>query len=174
MSAFSTLLIPIIESLMLNEIGEANITPLKWKQISNYQYKFPVNIGDKEEVVNVDFENIESEDARYFYFPPKYRNLEDVYNIGYNISGVDIQFAKTDLKTLLTVLSTVVDIVKHFIQNNPSIDGLFIKGTAKELGSKDISKKTNLYKAYIKKQLDQVPGFGVDTYRQGFIITKTK
>jgi hypothetical protein len=75
------------------------------------------------------------------------------------------------MKTLLTILSTVVDIVKHFLDKN-NIDGLYIKGTPKELESKDISQKSNLYKAFIKKQLEQISDFSFDTYKDGFILIK--
>jgi hypothetical protein len=168
-----TLLIPLVEEILLKEIGEANIPPLKWTKLSPTKYKFLVDIGDFTEVVTVIFDKFIEDETKQFYLPPKYRNLEDVYNIGYDISGTDIQFAKSDLRTLLTILSTVVDIIKNFISTN-KIDGLFIQGTPKELDSKDISKKSNLYKAFIQKQLSQIPNYGSDTHRDGFILIKTK
>jgi hypothetical protein len=160
MSSYKTLLIPIIHELLIKEIGEANITPLKWTRVSPVRYKFLVDIGDFTEVVTVDFEQIEG-DIKYI-FPPKYRNLDKIYNVGYEVSGTETQFAKTDLKTLLTILSTVVDIIKNFIENN-DIDGLYVKGSEKEIGSGNTSQKTNLYKAFISKQLQQIPQFGFDT-----------
>jgi hypothetical protein len=169
MSSYKTLLIPIIHELLIKEIGEANITPLKWTRVSPVRYKFLVDIGDFTEVVTVDFEQIEG-DIKYI-FPPKYRNLDKIYNVGYEVSGTETQFAKTDLKTLLTILSTVVDIIKNFIENN-DIDGLYVKGSEKEIGSGNTSQKTNLYKAFISKQLQQIPQFGFDTYRDGFILIK--
>ena len=68
----------------------------------------------------------------------------------------------------------MVDIIKHFVANHPLLDGLYILASERSAGARDEYKKRNLYQAYIKKQLNQLPGFGVDTYRQGFIITKTK
>lgn len=173
MSTYKTLLIPLVEEILLKEIGEANIPPLKWTKVSPTKYKFLVDIGDFTEVATVEFEKFEQKEHKQFYLPPKYRNLEDVYNIGYAISGTDIQFAKSDLRTLLTILSTVVDIIKNFINTN-EIDGLYIQGTPKELDSKDISKKLNLYKAFIQKQLNQIPNYSSDTHRDGFILIKTK
>jgi hypothetical protein len=174
MASYSTLLKDILNEVLVNEIGEANINPLKWTQVSPVKYKFLVYINDLTEVVNVDFEQITDKIDKQFYFPPKYRDLNNVFNIGYEISGSEIQYAKTDLKTLLTIISTVVDIIKHFIEKNKQLDGLYIKGTPKEIGSEDISKKSNLYQAFIKKQLEQIPGYGYDTYRNGFIIVKKK
>jgi hypothetical protein len=171
MASHKTLLIPILNEILVKEIGEANIQPLEWTKISPIRYKFITYINDLTEVVTVDFQQIVDKTEKQFYFPPKYRNLNKIYNVGYEVSGTEIQFAKTDLKTLLTILSTVVDIIKDFIKNHYP-KGLYIKGTEKELGSGDISKKTNLYKAFIEKQIKQIPGFGVDTYRNGFIIVK--
>lgn len=171
MASHKTLLIPILNEILMNEIGEANINPLKWEKVSPIKYVFLININGEEEQVIVDFQQITDESLKQFYFPPKYRNLKKIYNVGYEVSGTEIQFAKTDLKTLLTILSTVVDIIKDFIiKHYPN--GLYIKGTEKELGSGDITKKTNLYKAYLKKQMDQMSDFKLDTYRDGFIIVK--
>ena len=171
MASHSTLLVPLIKEMLMKEIGEANIQPLKWTQVALTRYKFLVDIGDFTQTVTVDFDRFIDDETKQFYLPQKYRDLEDVYNVGYVVSGTESQFAKSDLKTLLTILSTVVDIVKEFISKN-YIDGLYIRGTAKNIDSKDISQKSNLYKAFIKKQLEQIPDFGFDTYRDGFILIK--
>jgi hypothetical protein len=171
MASHSTLLVPLINEILLKEIGEANIQPLKWTQVAPTRYKFLVDIGDFTETVTVHFDQFSAMEHRQYYLPQKYRNLENVYNVGYAVSGVELQFAKSDLKTLLTILSTVVYIVKDFISKN-DVDGLYIQGTAKELENKDISQKSNLYKAFIKKQLEQIPDFGFDTYKDGFILIK--
>ena len=155
----------------MKEIGEANIQPLKWTQVALTRYKFLVDIGDFTQTVTVDFDKFREDEIKQFYLPQKYRDLEDVYNVGYAVSGTESQFAKSDLKTLLTILSTVVDIVKDFISKN-YVDGLYIRGTAKNIDSKDISQKSNLYKEFIKKQLEQIPDFGFDTYKDGFILIK--
>jgi len=171
MASHSTLLVPLIKEMLVKEIGEANIDPLKWTQVALTRYKFLVDINDFTEVVVVDFDKLIEPETKQFYLPQKYRNLEDVYNVGYAVSGTELQVAKSDLKTLLTVLSTVVDIVKHFLDNN-DVDGLYIRGTVKDIGSKDISQKSSLYQAFIKKQLQQITDFGFDTYREGFILIK--
>ena len=171
MSSHSTLLVPLINEILLKEIGEANIQPLKWTQVTPTEYKFLADIGDSTETVDVLFDQFSAIEHRQYYLPQKYRDLENVYNVGYAISGAELQFAKSDLKTLLTTLSTVVDIVKDFISKN-DIDGLYIQGTAKDIDNKDISQKSNLYKAFIKKQLEQIPDFGFDTYKDGFILIK--
>ena len=173
MASHSTLLVPLIKEMLMKEIGEANIQPLKWTQVALTRYKFLVDIGDFTQTVTVDFDKFREDEIKQFYLPQKYRDLEDVYNVGYAVSGTESQFAKSDLKTLLTILSTVVDIVKDFLNKN-EVDGLYIRGTAKNIDSKDISQKSNLYKAFIKKQLEQIPDFGFDTYKDGFILIKNK
>jgi hypothetical protein len=171
MSSHSTLLVPLINEILLKEIGEANIQPLKWTQVTPTEYKFLADVGDSTETVDVLFDQFSAIEHRQYYLPQKYRDLENVYNVGYVISGAELQLAKSDLKTLLTILSTVVDIVKDFLNKN-DVDGLYIRGTAKDIDNKDISQKSNLYKAFIKKQLEQIPDFGFDTYRNGFILIK--
>jgi hypothetical protein len=169
MASYKTHLIPILTEVLLKELGEANIPPLKWTRVSPIRYKFLADINDYTEVVTVDFEQVEDDITKMFFFPPKYRNLDKVYNVGFNVSGNEVQYAKTDLKTLLTILSTVTDIIKDFIQKQP-IDGLYIRGN--NIDPADINRKTNIYKAFIQKQLQQISGYEVDTHRDGFIIVK--
>lgn len=40
MSSKSTLMVPILKEILMKEIGEANLSPLDWKQVSPEQYKF--------------------------------------------------------------------------------------------------------------------------------------
>jgi len=175
MASHKTLLVPLIQEILVKEIGEANIPPLNWKKRSATIYEFPVKIEKSKKIVTVAFSLFDDIEQQY-YFPPKYKNLDDVYNVSYDVAGIENQFAKTDLKTLLTILSTVVDIVKDFIKNEDGylddINGLYIRGTSKEMDGEDISQKSNLYKAFISKQLQQIPNFGFDTYKNGFILVK--
>ena len=173
MSKYSTLLVPILEQILVKEIGEANIPPLAWKKISPTKYRFLIDLKDSTEVVTVDFDRIEDEGVKQFYFPPKYRNLENVYNVGYLVGRTESQFIKTDLKTLLLILSTVIDIIKNFLKEvNP--DGLYIQGSEKEFGSGDTSQKSNLYQAFLKKGIDSTPGWASDGYRDGNFVVKIK
>lgn len=173
MASYSTLLIPILNEILVREIGEASIPPLKWDNISPNKYKFQIKINNQNEEVTVDFEAIQDESEKQYYLPPKYKDIRDVFNVAYQVQGTHIQYAKTDLKILLTILSTIVDIIKYYTKRyEPKV--LYIRGTPKELDSDDITKKSNLYKAFIKKQIDKIPNYGIDTYRDGFIIIKTK
>jgi hypothetical protein len=174
MGYLSTHLSSIIKEILVKEIGEANISPLKWKQINPSQFNFNTNIEGKQQNVTVDFEHMDK-DILDFYFSPSIRkNIQTAYNIAYNVEGNEYQFAQSDLKTILVVMSTIVDIVKYFIfQNNP--DGLYIKGNAKVRGGENTSKKNNLYDAYIQSQIKTLPGYSGGTGRDGgFIIVKNK
>jgi hypothetical protein len=166
-------MVPILKEILMKEIGEANLSPLNWKQVSPVQYKFLVDINDFTEVVTVDFEEFEegNDELKAIYLPPRYRNAKTFYNIAYEISGVETQFAKSDMKTLLTILSTVVDIIKNFINKNQP-DALYISATEKIGGEQNIKQKSNLYQAFLKRGIKQVPGYAIDTYRGGNIIIK--
>ena len=168
MSSKSTLMVPILKEILMKEIGEANLSPLDWKQVSPEQYKFLVDINDFTEVVNVDFEEISDKTSIEYYLPPLYRNVPYFYNIAYEVSGSEIQFAESDMKTLLKILSTVVDIIKDFInKNQPEV--MFLQAIEKNDTSKQ---KANLYQAFLKQGIKQLPGYKTDTYRDGNIIVK--
>lgn len=168
-----SLLKPIIKEILVKEIGESNIKLLKWNIISPGKYNFIYKIKDIDETITVDFDPIRDEIEKQYYLPSKYRNIGMILNIAYQIQGIQTQYEKTDLKTLLTILSTIVDIIKNYI-NKYNPQALYIKPTQKELDNNSILQKQNLYNAFINKQLDQIPNYGVDTYRDGFIIIKNK
>lgn len=173
MSTYKTLITPIVEQIILREIGEANIAPLKWNQVSLYKYKFLIDIDDYTEVVTVEFQPIEDEVTKQFYLSNKYKNLNNVYNVGYDVSGNEFQFKKSSIKILLQILSTVVDIIKNFIEKiNPN--GLYIRASIKSLEDNDEEQKMNLYKAYTKKQLDILNNFSSQFHRNGLILIKIK
>jgi hypothetical protein len=153
MSSKSTLMLPILKEILMKEIGEANLTPLDWKQVSPNKYKFLVDINDFTEVVTVDFEEGDDVEKQY-YLPPKYRRVKTFYNVAYEVSGNENQFDKTDSRTLLQILSTVVNIIEDFIsKNKPEI--LQVAASEKNIGKGDNLQKLNLYKAYIRKSLEK-------------------
>lgn len=173
MASFSTLLLPIINEMLVKEIGEASIAPLKWKKVSSNMYKFLVDINDYTETVEVLFDEFKEDVQRYFYLSSKYSKVENAYNLGYQVSGNENQFAKTDLKTLLTILATVVDIAKDFLKNT-EVNVLYITATPKDIDKKDTTQKSNLYQAFIKKQLEQLEGYSHGTHRDGFLVVNNK
>jgi|688.fasta_scaffold388569_2 hypothetical protein len=169
MSKMSTLMVPLLKEILMKEIGESNIPSLNWKQVSPTRYKFLIDIGEFTERVTVQFENFDQDlVSKQFYLPAKFQSLNKTYNVAYDVSGDDIQFSQSDIKTLLTVLSTVTAIIKDFITSeNPDV--LYIEATEKLEGK---IQKSNLYKAYILQQLKTIPGYQAESRRKGELIFK--
>ena len=169
MSKFSTLLVPILNEILVKEIGEANIPPLEWKKVSNVDYEFEININDSNEIVEVFFEPLwKNEDAKQYYLPQQLWDSKNTWNIAYTIGGTDTQFTKSNIKVLLQVLSTVVDIIKDFITRNEP-DALYIIPTEKQ---GDKTQKSHLYDAYVKKLLIQIPEYINESRRGGVLLIK--
>ena len=169
MSKYSTLLLPILTEVLLNEIGEANIPPLKWNKVDENQYKFKIDINSLNEFVDVYFENFSiDETTKQFYLPSKLHNSKNTWNIAYTVGGTDTQFEKSNIKVLFQILSTVVDIIKDFISlKNP--DALYIISTEKE---KNKIQKSPLYEAYIKKLIKEIPDYTSESRRGGILLIK--
>ena len=165
----STLMIPLLKEILMKEIGEANIAPLSWRKMSSTRYKFLVDIGEFTETVTVQFEDFNQDSvSKQFYLPAKFQSLDKTYNVAYDVSGDDVQFSKSDMKTLLTILSTVTAIVKDFIASeDPNV--LYIEATEKLENS---IQKSNLYKALILQQLKTVLGYQAESRRKGELIFK--
>jgi hypothetical protein len=158
---------------ILKEIGEASISPLSWeKDIYNgdYSYNFNVDINGQPEMVEVSIYKISEAFKSQPTFPLQYKNIENIYTIGYSISEDDEQFAKTDAKTLLTILSTIVDITKDFI-NDKQPELIILQGSPKN-SEDDGSKKGNIYKTFILKQLKIIPNYKFDSYNKWLILIK--
>lgn len=165
----STLMIPLLKEILMKEIGESNIPPLDWRKVRPTEYRFLVDIGDFTETVTVLFEDFDQDEVlKQFYLPAKFKNLDKTYNVGYDVSGDDVQFSQSNMKTLLKILSTVVDILKHFIASEDP-NALYIKATEKQEGK---LQKSNLYKAYILQQLKTIPGHQAESRREGELIFK--
>jgi hypothetical protein len=170
MSKLSTNLVPILEQLLVKEIGDASIPPLKWEQLTPTRFRFEIYIEDEFNYVQVEFER-GGRAAIEYLLPPAYRNIKSFYSVGFDIDGTETQYAKTNLKTLLQIISTMVDIVKHFVKNiQPG--ALFISSTEKNR-DKNNMQKSNLYNAFIKKGISSIPGYISDTYKDSHIIVKT-
>lgn len=169
MSKLSTNLVSILEQLLVKEIGEASIPPLDWIQRTPIDFQFEIDINGESNYVNVEFER-GGDATKEFFLPPAYRDAKSLYNVGFDIEGTETQFAKTNTKTLLQIISTVVDIVKHFIKTRQP-DALSFIATEKNRDSNNMQ-KSNLYQAFIKKGISSIPGYTSDTYRDFYIVVK--
>lgn len=158
---------------ILKEIGESNIPPLPWeKNIYNedYMYTFDIDINGQLETVEVGIDKASEVFKSHPVFPPQYKNTENIYKIGYGIEEDDEQFAKTNVKTLLTILSTIVDITKDFI-NDKKPELIMLQGSPKN-SEDDGSKKGNIYKSFILKQLKTLPSYKFDSYNKWLLLVK--
>jgi hypothetical protein len=169
MSKLSTNLIPILEQLLVKEIGEASFPPLKWEQLTPLRFRFEIYIEEELSYVNVEFDR-GGDAAKEFFLPPAYRNVKSFYNVGFDIDGTETQYAKTNIKILLQIMSTIVDIVKYFIKTRQP-DALCFIATEKNRNSNNLQ-KSNLYQAFIKKGINSIPGYISDTYKDFYIVVK--
>lgn len=169
MSKLSTNLIPILEQLLVKEIGEASFPPLKWEQLTPLRFRFEIYIEEELSYVNVEFDR-GGDAAKEFFLPPAYRNVKSFYNVGFDIDGIETQYAKTNIKILLQIMSTIVDIVKYFIKTRQP-DALCFIATEKNRNSNNLQ-KSNLYQAFIKKGINSIPGYISDTYKDFYIVVK--
>lgn len=172
MSKQSSLMIPLLKEILIKEIGESNIPPLPFKRVSKTKYKALIDVGDFTENLTVEFEsfhdiNVSDEDRQY-YLPDFLIHKPKTYNVGYDIGGSTIQLQRSDIKTLLTALSTVTSIIADFIKSEEP-NALYIEAEEK-LGNKP--QKTNLYKAYILQQLKNIPGYQSESRREGELVYK--
>ena len=171
MSKFSTLLIPLLKEILVKEIGEANIPPLKWRKIDGEWYEFEIDIFGEgfDDPVEVIFEPFnQNQKTKQYYLPPKLWNSPNTWNIAYTVGGTDTQFTQSNIKVLLQIMSTVVDIIKDFISSNEP-NALYILATEKE---ENKIQKSNLYEAYIKKLLSQIPNYYPESRRNGILLIK--
>lgn len=171
MSKYSTLLIPILNEILIREIGEANIPPLKWKRINGESYEFEIDVfgNGNDEIVEVLFETFEqNEETKQYYLPSKLWDSKNTWNVAFSVGGTDTQFTKSNIKVLLQILSTVVDIIKDFLSNSTP-DAIYIHPTEKDQNK---IQKSPLYDAYIKNILSYIPDYYSESRRGGVLLIK--
>lgn len=163
----------IIKAVLIQEIGDGSSKPYFYKKNNDFSYRFLAKIGKNQEEVKVEFENFNHFPSSHKnkILPQQFQDSNLTFNVGYSVGGTEFQFEKSDLKTLLRIVSTVVLIVKEFIKSQ-SPDILYIIGSPKKPGEKNMAKKDNLYKAFLWKQLDLIPGYLAENRREGFIVYK--
>jgi hypothetical protein len=173
MASLRTLIIEILDKIVINEIGEASIEPLDYKKISNDNYSFIFEFNDVSYVVKVRFTEIWDDIIKQYYFSkvPNYKDKE-FYNVEFTINNIENQALKSDIKTILRIMTTLSYIVKEFIQNN-NPDGLYIEATNKDINLlTGKQQKSYLYQAYLDKQIKTLTNYNLYTIRDGFNVIK--
>ena len=173
MASLRTLIIEILDKIVINEIGEASVEPLDYKKISNDDYSFIFEFNDVSYVVKVRFTEIWDDITKQYYFSkvPNYKDKE-FYNVEFTINNIENQALKSDIKTILRIMTTLSYIVKEFIQNN-NPDGLYIEATNKDINLlTGKQQKSYLYQAYLDKQIKTLTNYNLYTIRDGFNVIK--
>lgn len=160
----------ILKKLIIQEIGESSITPFSFNKINDNKYSFEI---EDDIIINVDFQKMDKIHIQY-YFPHIIRdnfvNSNNVFNVGFRANDVITQLKKSNVFILLKSLSTVLLIIKKFINYN-SPDALHFFPTEKE---NDLNQKENLYKAFLEKNIDKIRNYkNINAREGGFIIYKT-
>jgi hypothetical protein len=150
-------------SKVLSEVGEATSEPYIWKKASTKEdVVFFTFTTDQGSIYKVALDN-------YIY--------EDFYDNNKEYPAIEVSFGikeKSQFSTttvtnkgeMYRVMSTVVDIVKDYLNRNKNIKAIIYQPTKKE--DNIDNKRNNLYMAFIKKQ---IPGATFeDSY--GSIIVK--
>jgi len=165
-------MIPLLKEILMKEIGESNIPPLQFMRVKKLKYKASIDIEGFNETLTVLFEDFNGkyfdDTARQYYLPNFLQKLPRTYKVVYSIGESTTQLQKTNIKILLTILSTVTAIVKDFITSEDP-NALYIYANEKQEGK---IQKSNLYKAYILQQLKTIPGYQAESRREGELIFK--
>jgi hypothetical protein len=118
---------------LVNEIGEASAKPYNWVKTfdsgKDTEYEFKTNF-DLDYIVSISW--IKDKDFSVNFDADGYYNTT------------------TNNGDIFNIMSTIVDIVKSFIDSHKNIERIIIRPTKK---SDDDKGRENLYLAYIKKQL---------------------
>lgn len=151
-------------SEIINEVGDLqNIKPYDYQLTKypggiagNFWVEFP---SGKQEMADVTIELIDPSNKIDIELPPVFEVNDPKikgFSIAYTIGNADAQFDKSDLKTYVKIMSTVVNIVKEAVLDNEKIFYkplyLFLS-TSKtgELGTQDT--KLKFYQAILNSNL---------------------
>lgn len=166
---------------VIKEVGDLdNIKSFPYKKISVTEYQF---FDEHENPVDVDFQKYDNwtiDHVNKVDFKSNILKHNVTYNVLYTLKGSQSQLYKSDYKTLVRILKTVLEIIKDFISQNNEVEMLTFYA-----GNKDQNKllsvtdpqKTNLYKAILLKNISQYPGWTFadtknDTSFKGFVLYK--
>ena len=140
------------------EVGDMEqISPYKYSKISNIEYNFTTEQGDR---VNVEFPT----------YPLKYigdslpNDIDEngnFTNIEFSIEGVDSQFKKSNYGYLVKILKTIMDITLEYLStNSPQYVLIAATHKVKEKGYEELDpQKIQLYQAMILKNINKLPKY---------------
>ena len=133
---------------ILKEIGEGT-TPYKWsgpeEQGGTILYFFKTEDGDHYKVL---FEGMIDNDWELVFYTPSYSTDDQGTYIG----------AVTNKGRQFKIISTIMDIIKDFINEYPA-DRIFFTGADKEGTKSNSNQRDMLYAAYVKKNISKLQGW---------------
>jgi hypothetical protein len=140
---------------VISEIGDVeNIESYSFTKISNQNYEFETDQGDKVKVV-------------FFIAPLSVLNVKDpnpkqtFTNVGFSISGSETQLKKSTYSYLIKIIKTVIDVILDYLKtNHPKY--LFISATNKSDEKSSIefdTQKNQLYQAIMLKNINKLPKY---------------
>ena len=141
----------------LNEIGEANAKPYKWKEESDYDGSVEVSFTTDNNIhyyVGLEYDEYKGKDILDVEFAAGEidSDMEDdeYYDETENLSSS----AVINKGELFRVMATIVDIVKHYVEEM-EVRGVTYSASKKKGEKGNKSQRGSLYKAFLQKQ---VPG----------------
>ena len=133
---------------ILKEVGEATSVPYKWKKASTKRRTvFFTFTTDQDTSYKVALENLEYKD-----FKENDKELPAIeVSFGIKENGAYSPTTVTNKGEVYRVMSTIVDIIKDYLNRNKMIKAIIYEPLKKE-GEKGF-KRNDLYMAFIKKQI---------------------
>ena len=146
---------------VINEVGDLKNMPPYTYKINNETGIFYI---DDDVEIKVQFQLLSLKDKYDFDISPVFDVFKNkLYNIVFYANEKSDQYMKSDLKTLIKILKTTLDIILEIIPSYPKNTIFLISGEHKK-GRLELDKqKMDLYKSIIKYNLPQ-----------GFRIGETK
>lgn len=149
-----------IISEMINEVGDLkNIISYPYttyKRGGDYVGRFKAEVNGEEQDITVLIERSSPSFKDNLTLPPVFEKNGDLYNISFDVSGNDAQFAKTNLSLYLKILKTVTEIVNDVISEtdvNPPNNTYMIGSVSKEGITGKNDTKLRYYKAILNSNL---------------------
>jgi hypothetical protein len=138
----------VTPSAFVNEVGEANLKPYKWKEIDREgYYVYTRFVTDSETQYDVDIKST-------IYFPPGQMESQPALEIEFSAKpkGAEGSSAKIVVNKgeMYRVMSTIVDIIKKYIKKSKT--QAIIYSPSKKSDEENFgTQRDNLYRAFISK-----------------------
>jgi hypothetical protein len=143
----------VTPSAFVNEVGEANLTPYKWKEIDREgYYVYTRFITDSETQYDVDIKST-------VYFPPGQMEPQPALEIEFTAKLKDTEGSSAKIVVnkgeMYRVMSTIVDIIKKYIKKSKA-QAIIYSPSKKSSEENFGTQRDNLYRAFISKAIPGV------------------